>query len=273
MHVPPLEPPAGRPGLSLVKLGGSVLTRKRAGGGVRAKLLDQLLRELATSPGPVVLLHGAGSFGHPGAARWGLAVAPVQESRRQRDRGAAIVAREVRVLHAAVLAAAVRRGLPAFSFPPLGLAENQAGRLEEFQSAGIVRCLDRGGLPVSFGDVVPDRLWGWSILSADTIAAHLVPVLRPRRVLFVSDVPGILPPGPGRPRPIARPTAETVELLRPADGARDVTGGIRGKLEAMLAIAKAGADAALISGLSAGTLSGALRGERVYGSWVDANTS
>ncbi len=50
-----------------------------------------------------------------------------------------------------------------------------------------------GGLfPVSFGDVVPDEAWGWSILSADTIAVTLARALGARRVLFVERRPGIL---------------------------------------------------------------------------------
>jgi isopentenyl phosphate kinase len=63
-----------------------------------------------------------------------------------------------------------------------------------------------------------------------------------------------------------------VERLRPGSGAPDVTGGIRAKAEAMLAIAHAGVDAGLISGLTDGGLSRALRGEMVYGSWARARS-
>lgn len=255
-------------GLSIVKLGGSVLTRKTGAGGVRPKLLSRLTAELATAPGPLVLLHGAGSFGHPEAARWGLAMPPEASGGRERTRGASIVSREVRRLHAEVLSATLRAGLSPISYPPLSIAQNHAGGLERFDTTPISEGLSRGGVPVSFGDVVPDRVWSWSILSADVIARHLARALGARRVLFVSDVAGILEAGTGRRKVIASPNAETLRGLQPPAAERDVTGGIRAKLEAMLAIAEGGCDAGLISGLTDGALSRALRGERVYGSWV-----
>ena len=85
----------------VVKLGGSVLTRKREAARLRPKILHRLAEELA-APGnpPFVLLHGAGSFGHPGAVRWNLAKPSADAADRDRRvRGAAIVSAEVRRLH------------------------------------------------------------------------------------------------------------------------------------------------------------------------------
>ncbi|MFI5414833.1 MAG: hypothetical protein ACHQ16_04100, partial [Candidatus Lutacidiplasmatales archaeon] len=80
------------PGLSVVKLGGSILTWKRERESLRPKILARLSADLATAPGPVVLLHGAGSFGHPGARKFRLAAAPgASDKPRDRARGAAIV--------------------------------------------------------------------------------------------------------------------------------------------------------------------------------------
>ncbi|MGA8665024.1 MAG: isopentenyl phosphate kinase [Thermoplasmata archaeon] len=255
----------------IVKLGGSVITRKREVEHLRPKILRRLADELgACREVPMVVLHGAGSFGHPGAHRFGLARPPEAAiSPAQRARGASIVAAEVRRLHLAVLRELVRAGVLPGSVPPATHAMNRAGRLESFDPTPFVTVLAAGLTPVSFGDVVPDREWGWSILSADTIAVSLAAALRTERVLFVSDVPGILEPRTkGRPVAVPEVTEAVVEGLRPRGGAADVTGGIRGKAEAMLAIARLGADAGLISGLKDGELSRAVRGEFVYGSWA-----
>jgi isopentenyl phosphate kinase len=192
-----------------------------------------------------------------------------------RRRGAAIVGVEVRKLHGAVLQALVNAGLAPFSLPPQPLAVNRAGRLERFEVEPFRRVLAQGGVPVSFGDVVPDSEWDYSILSADAIALTLVRELPSRRLVFVSDVEGILAPAtPGaRRRPVPRITAEVFSYLRPLEGVADVTGGIRSKAEVMLAAAEAGADAGLISGLRHGALSRALRGESVYGSWCGPQIS
>jgi isopentenyl phosphate kinase len=255
----------------VVKLGGSVITRKREVEHLRPKILHRLAEELGRARGTaLVILHGAGSFGHPGAHRFGLARPP--EARTpdgQRARGAAIVGAEVRRLHLAVLRELVGAGVSAVSVPPANLAINREGHLETLDPEPFRRVLGAGGTPVSFGDVVPDRAWGWSILSADTIAVSLTAALGASRVLFVSDVPGVLEPRTrGRPTAVPEVTPETLEGLRPGAAGPDVTGGIRGKVEAMLAIAHLGADAGLISGLKDGELSRAVRGDSVYGSWA-----
>ncbi len=259
--------------LVVVKLGGSVLTRKRQVERLRPKVLDRLARELASADGiRLVVLHGAGSFGHPGARRFGLARAPAPgRETRERGRGASIVATEVRRLHLAVLRALVAGGTRPYSIPAAPLAVNRAGVLADLDTRPFARTLDAGLVPVSFGDVVLDEVWGTSILSAHTIETAIARTMRPSRVVFVSDVPGILTgPAQGRRTIVAEVTDETVGGLAPSPGVPDVTGGIRGKAEAMRAIARAGCDAALISGLTDGALSRAVRGESVYGSWAHA---
>ncbi len=259
----------------IVKLGGSVITRKREVERARPKVLARLAREVALVPAvPRVVLHGAGSFGHPGAKKFGLARAPLpEETVAGRARGAAIVASEVRRLHLLVLRALVAAGVSAASVPIATHARNREGRLVAFDPSPFAETLSRGLVPVSFGDVVPDERWRASILSADTIAESLVGALHPARVIFVSDVPGVYSTGgAGRRAVVGELTPAAVASLRPAPGVADVTGGIRGKVEAMLRIADAGVDAGLISGLKDGELSRALRGETVYGSWARARS-
>jgi isopentenyl phosphate kinase len=172
-------------------------------------------------------------------------------------------------MHGAVLQALVEVGLSPFSVPPQAIATNHIGALHELELEPFRRILARGGVPISFGDVVADDEWDFSILSADTIAVDLVRRLPSKRLIFVSDVEGVMAPTePGvRGRPINPLTRAALAALKPTDGVLDVTGGIRAKAEAMLAAADAGADAGLISGLRHGALSRALRGESVYGTW------
>ncbi len=256
--------------LTIVKLGGSVITRKREVERLRPKVLARLAREIAeAADAPRIVLHGAGSFGHPGAARFGLARAPEGTvPPRQRLRGAAIVSAEVRRLHLAVLRSMVHAGDVPWSVPAANVARNREGQLASFDEGAFSSALATGATPVSFGDVVPDDGWGYSILSADTIALELARRLRAVRVIFVSDVDGVLTTGSdGRRHVLEGLTEASVTTLRATTSAPDVTGGIRKKAETMLRIAEQGADAGLISGLRDGALSRALRGEAVHGSW------
>ncbi len=255
----------------VVKLGGSVITRKREVERLRPKVLKRLGQELARPPVPgLLVLHGAGSFGHPGARRFGLAAPPASDRPpAERLRGGAIVAREVRRLHNEVLRALIDAGAPAFSLP--APARNRSGRLERLDEAPFRSALSEGRVPVAFGDVVPDEAWGLSILSADTLALELGQRLNARRVLFVSDVPGLLPPtGPGgRPRPVPRLDDALVAGLAPRPGVADVTGGIRRKAEVMRELARSGVPAGLVTGLRPGAVAGALRSERPSeGTWA-----
>ncbi len=255
----------------VVKLGGSIITRKREIEKLRPKVLARLARELASiADRRLILLHGAGGFGHRTAARFGLGRPPVGNAGpRERVRGAAIVSTEVRRLHLAVLRALVDAGASPWSIPIAHHVTQREGRVERIDLAPFVSTLAQGHLPVSFGDVVPDSAWGFSILSADTIALELARAVHPERVIFVSDVDGILGPMEGGRRSvIPRITPELVASLAPRSGAPDVTGGIRAKSHVALQIAETGADAGIISGLRDGALSGAIHGNAFYGSWA-----
>jgi isopentenyl phosphate kinase len=255
----------------LVKLGGSVITRKREIERLRPKVLKRLGLELGrpTVPG-LLVLHGAGSFGHPGARRFHLAEPPASDrSPAERLRGGAIVAREVRRLHNEVLRALLEAGVPAYSLP--ADARNRAGGLGELDEAPFRAALAEGRVPVAFGDVVPDDVWGVSILSADTLALELGRRLKARRVVFVSDVPGVLPldGAAGRPRPVPRLDDALIERLAPRPGVADVTGGIRRKAEVMRDLARAGVPAGLVGGLRPGAVAEALRTETpTEGTWA-----
>lgn len=257
----------------VLKLGGSLVTRKREIEKLRPKVIARVAAEISSvREVPLVVLHGAGSFGHPGAERFGLARPPAEgRPTTERARGAAIVAAEVRRLHLAILRELVRAGNAPWSLPVAAQARNRAGTLASIEATPIEEALERHTVPVAFGDVVPDDDWGFSILSADTIAEALVPLLRPSRVVFATDVPGILAAGSGpRRRVVEELTDDAISALPRTAGGRDVTGGIRAKAESMRRIARAGVDAVLISGLTDGAVARAIRGESVYGSWAHA---
>ncbi|MFZ0699397.1 MAG: isopentenyl phosphate kinase [Thermoplasmata archaeon] len=265
---PETDPP---PPIVVVKLGGSVITRKREVEKLRAKVLARLARELASiTDRRVIVLHGAGGFGHRTAARFGLNQPPASgASSRERARGASIVSAEVRRLHLAVLRALVDAGASPWSIPIAQHVIQREGRVERIDLAAFAAALERGHMPVSFGDVVPDSAWGFSILSADTIALQLARTVHPDRVVFVSDVEGILGPlHAGRRAVLPAITAKSIDSLAPPAGATDVTGGIRAKSRVALEIAEGGTDAGIISGLRDGALSGAIHGNVFYGSWA-----
>ena len=118
----------------LVKLGGSLITRKDRPDTPRLEVIDRLAREIAEAwpglEGGLVLGHGSGSFGHAAAHEFGLlgdgasgrAPNGSSEGVAQIARGAPHVQRKAAELHALVMAALREADLPAFSIAPSSAA-------------------------------------------------------------------------------------------------------------------------------------------------------
>lgn len=248
----------------LVKIGGSVLTDKRRYLALREEALVRLARELASTPRALVLVHGAGSFGHVVARDHALAAGRRGESAQ--DHAAAKVHQDVRALHLAVLGALTEAGRPAVGVSPFDVALLDGGELARFDAGPVSRALACGLVPVTHGDLVPDEARGWGILSGDAILEALAHALKPERVLVVTDVDGLHDRPPSEPGAalLARVTAdEAVRALAGASTGVDVTGGMAGKVARLAAIARAGVPVTLVNGLAKGRVADALAGRDV----------
>lgn len=252
----------------LVKLGGSVITDKMNYRVLRGEVLARLAEEIAGSGETTVVVHGAGSFGHVIAAKHQIQNGFTDRSQLM---GAAQVMEDVRALNQAVTSALIQRGLPAVALPPSALVRLSEGRLESMDVSAFRRYLDLGMAPVTFGDVALDLKRGFGICSGDQLMEVLARELRPRRIIFCSDVDGVYTCDP-RSDPSARMLEvvdrSTLDSLPRTQHCADVTGSIFGKIETMLRIAAHGGGSMVINGLVPGRLAAAMRGEEVVGTRV-----
>lgn len=247
--------------MHLVKLGGSVITYKGERQRFRTATMAALATELAPFREDLCIVHGGGSFGHPGAYRHGLHRGMKGAAQRA---GFAEVQRRMRGLNGRVLDALHAEGVPAVSLPPAPLVKVRDGEVLAFQGDPFLAFLEAGLVPVTFGDAVLDAGQGSAILSGDEIMVQLARILRPEAAIFVGDVEGVRGPDGALLRVV---TAPLERLARDPD-AHDVTGGLGGKLEAMLSIAREGTPTSLLSGLVPGRLRDALAGKSVPGTAV-----
>ncbi len=243
----------------LVKLGGSVLTNKGTSGGARfsRRVALRLLREIRSSKEPFVLVHGAGSFAHPLAMRYGIG-----KRKLSGQRLADAVARTqagVRELRTNMLAACDAAGLSVVDVPAGVIGHAESGNVR-FDARIFEESLSRGLSPVTGGDVILDERLGARVLSGDEILALLAAALNPKRVVFVSDTDGLRIGG----KTVAKlSTAEARKALpRIAVGA-DATGGMRGKIEQAIAIAETGVPVVIVNGLASGRVARACKGANV----------
>lgn len=254
--------------VQLIKLGGSVLTDKAQDEPtVRQEVLDRLAQELAQDDHEIVLVHGAGSFGHPLAHAHGL-VDGVDDP--ETAKGMARVHADVRRLDLAVLDALDEAGRPAVSLPPFGTLGYSDGKPGSWNLVPIHRCLSMGLTPVTFGDVVLDTTRGATVASGDQLMVELTRFLRPERALFVIDEDGIYETPPDRGgdgKPLEEVALDDLQALKEAAGGAkgaDVTGGMAGKLAATQHMLRYTQEVGFVNGLADDRLAEALDG-RVQG--------
>ena len=217
--------------LVFVKLGGSLITEKTQEATPRTDVIRRLAAELRAArdarPGLRLLLgHGSGSFGHVVAQRY----------------------------H-------VQSGCTDWR----GYAETGAvaQRLNRLVTDAL---LERGLVPLVYGDVALDDAWGSTIISTEVQFVYLARRLRPQRMLLVGEVAGVYSADPRRDLAarliavIEAHHAEQLEGMLSGSYAVDVTGGMRSKVQLMLTLFDylPALRVCLLSGLQPGLLQRAL---------------
>ena len=219
----------------VLKLGGSVVTEKDAEETVDAAALDRAAAAVgdAWADGAVdrlVVVHGGGSFGHPRAAAHG-----VSRTEGTRDAGAVRdVHAAMRRLDDAVVAALADRGVPAVPVHPLSAAARDADDGLALDPTPVATLLGEGFVPVLHGDVVAHAGRGATVLSGDELVVHLAGALDAERVGMCSAVPGVLDADGAVVERVA--AFDDVAGALGDAGATDVTGGMAGKVRALLSL-------------------------------------
>src|SRR2546428_156695 len=107
------------------------------------------------------------------------------------------------------------------------------------------------------------------IASGDDVVLELAKLFRPERVVFAADVDGVYTSDPKRDNTARRldvVDSSTLGSISFSETAGfDVTGGLRRKLERMLAIAKYAGDVRVVNGLARGRVEMAVQGGDVVG--------
>jgi isopentenyl phosphate kinase len=109
-----------------------------------------------------------------------------------------------------------------------------------------------------------DRAQGVCILSGDQIVSFLARKLNPERVLLATDVDGVLD---NKGKVIEVINSKNVEsyLGDIATTEDDVTGGMKGKVEELVELSKAGISALVINAAVENRVKNALLGKRTIG--------
>jgi len=247
----------------VIKLGGSVITDKSSYRTFRKSTASRLCREIKASGKDVMVVHGAGSFGHILARDNRLNDGFVS---KEQIGAVARVCYDTRELSSMVVEAMLDEGIPAVSVPT-GSCFYMDGRELIIDNDYVLRAMtEKGMMPVMFGDVVQDKRLGFAICSGDQITEILSRRFDAERVIFVSDVDGLYDKDPKHDSGAVLLTdvdKDTLDSVDTDSDVADVTGGVRSKIETMLRMCSATRDCILVNGTVPGRLLSLLRGEDV----------
>lgn len=227
--------------LIIIKLGGSVITDKeRDTPTPRITVVKDIAKQIKTLYGSgkyrLILVHGAGSFGHPLAKKYQLHKGMITPKQKL---GFALTDQKTLKLNSIILSHLLRYAIPAVSLPPRSFVIQSQGKLKQFDYFLIQFYIGQNQVPLLFGDVVVDDKWGCSILSGDTIVAYLGQKLNADKVVFLSDVGGVYDADP-KTNPKARLIKQINDknlnqVLRglTTSARADVTGEMTGKIDSI----------------------------------------
>ncbi len=242
----------------ILKIGGSVLTEKDSEELARLDDIERIANEIASfrseSDSNIVLIHGAGSFGHPQAMKYRL-------NEEFNAEGAYLTHASVKKLNSIVLGSLNSAGVPSLPVHPLNSCVLENGKIVYFQLEQIKLMLDRGIMPVLHGDVVMDRVKGVSVLSGDRIIPHLAPLLKASRIGAGSNVDGVLDENGNVIKKITLRSFLSMKKDIKGSGSTDVTGGMLGKVSELLEVANKGISSRIFNASRKGMVSGFLKGE------------
>ena len=255
-------------GIVVIKWGGGLITHKDRLRTVNAEVIDALAKACSKSSKRLVIVHGAGSFGHLKAKEFRLAEGRI--SGFAQDNAIAEVRSDMLELNKLVLNSLSEHGISAKTFSPhkwaTGTGPNFKGDLPLFD-----------GVTVLYGDVVRDEESEFGILSGDDIVLRYATELPnvERAVFAIGGVDGILKVPPSRAGP-----DDLIEIWYPGlefEGEHaaeiDVTGGIGLKAARGAMIAAKGIEVTLVNGEYPDRVLAAIEGDSVMGTRIISGNS
>lgn len=239
--------------VKILKIGGSIITDKSKSSCPRSPEIVRISKEIASSPSGLVLVHGAGSFGHMPAKKYGL-------PGRFSPEGVRVTHASVLKLNEMVVEALSRAGANPVPVSPFNCTVLRSGRIKSMELSPLKEMLRRGMLPVLHGDVAMDSEKGAGIVSGDQLVSYLSRNLKAEIAAIGTNVDGVILDG----RVLRVVTEEDFSSLKfgPGSGV-DVTGGMKGKLKELLDLAGEGTESQIFNASRPGQIERAIQGEHI----------
>lgn len=229
--------------ITLVKLGGGLLTNKSEGNydtrALNETELSRVAPLIAAHRAPLLLAHGNGSFGHTVARRHAQRL----QGQPWDDEAAREVRAASRELNALVAAGLESHGVPVQRYHTEELMRVSSSGPEFQDLSTLEGHLDQGEIPLLYGAMV-NSVRGYEVVSTEALLCALAGQWRSRvkQVLFFSKTPGVFRDQQIVPELKAAEIPDFIQdhVYPLPDGTADVTGAMATKLRMAGALAKEG---------------------------------
>lgn len=241
--------------VKVLKIGGSILTDKSCLEAARPEEIRRVAEEIASTPSDLILVHGAGSFGHVPAKKYRLPQSFSPEGLR-------VTHQSVVRLNDMVVEALSQAGAEPMPVHPFSCTLLKDGRIENLTVEPLKEMIKNGLLPVLHGDVAMDTSKKAGIVSGDQLVPYLARALEAKIVAIGSNVDGVIFQG----KPLEKITRDDLPAIDSSLGGSsgvDVTGGMRGKLLELLELADEGIGSVIFNAAVPGLIVRALKGDSI----------
>ena len=250
-------------GTVVIKWGGGLITHKDKLCTVNLDVIQSLAEVCSNSSKQLVIVHGAGSFGHMKAKKFRLSEGRIEGL--DQDDAVKEVRTDMLELNSIIVNQLRSKGLDVQSFPPHQWAE---GVGPKFSGSLPLHT----GVTVVYGDVVNDGVKEFGILSGDDLMVRYaceIPDVE-RAVFAIKGVDGILrvPPSEAGPDDLIEVWNPNMNFRGEHKAEIDVTGGIGLKATRGAMIADNGIDVILINGENSQRVLDAIEGNSVIGTKI-----
>lgn len=259
--------------LTVLKIGGSVITDKNGELSARTEIINRLAEEIKRAKlEELIIVHGGGSFGHPVAKKYGIKEGLKQENQKT---GFAETHHVMTVLNGLFMDALIWHNFPSVSIAPSSCIVTKDGRINLFEETIIRSLLKMGISPVLYGDAILDSNLGFTIISGDQIVSYLARKFEAKKIVIGVDVDGLFDSDPKKtknPSLYEHLTLKELESKKSSIGASnssDITGGMLGKINELTSAIEHGIPVSIINANKPNRIYKALAGSNVKGTLLE----
>jgi len=236
--------------IDIIKIGGSVITDKSSYLKVRKENLSKICKQFRTWDKPLIIVHGAGSFGHIVAEKHSIQTGFKDMSQLA---GIVKIRQDMSSLTQEVVSCLIENDVKAMGFQTSALSYSEDNEVSYFLKP-VEKSLSLGIYPVLSGDVLFAEKESFTIHSGDSIINNLVKNFSVNQVIFLTDVDGLFEKTEDENtrklvRKLSYQDLEKFQAEEMKNDVIDVTGSMQGKIEEISKLLKHVEKVVILNGL------------------------